>query len=384
MRIVVFSHYGVGGSLKYTKCIADAFAKLDYPVQFCLPYEARGKMPQSLNSIFSLKEPSISNGLFSRIRYLKLLHHLLKYLYNNLFFNPPPDCKLVHLLFPFYLTDFILIKRLRRRNIKVVITVHEVLAHRGFLGGKIDRSLISVIYRDADLILAHTEGLKSEMERLFSINDEKVRVVPHGFFELPRSKERIDVLKERYELPTNKEILLFFGEIRENKGLDDLLKAVSELSNDYHLLIAGTVTSTMETAQDCYRDLIKKLAIGDKVTWVNKYINEEEIPDIFEVSDAVILPYKSSFHAQSGVLNIAIGFEKPSVVTDVGGVGEVVKKYNIGVVVKPNDPMNIKEGIVNLFKHKGSFDFGRYKRENDWMSSVEKMIEIYNELLNRD
>ncbi|GAB4544395.1 MAG: hypothetical protein Fur0020_13750 [Thermodesulfovibrionia bacterium] len=382
MRVVIFSHYGIGGSLKYLQGVADAFTKIDYPVEFYLPYEAKGKIPLLLNSRFILKEPSISN-MSSRIRYLKFLHHLLKYLYNNLIFNPPSDCRVVHLLFPFYMTDLILIKRLHRRGISVIITLHEVLAHRGFLGNRIDRLLISNLCRNADLILAHTKGLKSEMETLLSIKGDKIRVVPHGFFELPRSRKKREVIGEMYNLPPDKKILLFFGEIRENKGLDDLLKAVSRLSNDYYLLIAGTVTGSKEPPLDYYKDLMRRLAIEDRVSWINRFINEEEIPDIFEVSDAVILPYKRSFHAQSGVLNLAVGFERPCIVTDVGGIGEVVKRHNIGVVVKPDDPECIKNGIVSVFAHREGFDFGGYKQENSWVSWVEKMIKIYDELLGR-
>ncbi len=383
MKVIIFSHYGVGGALKYLKEVTGAFAKRDYPAEFYLPDVAEGKIPRSLNSRFILKEPSISNRIFSKVKSLKLLHHLLKYLYNNLSFNPPPDCRLVHLLFPFYLTDFIMIKRLRRKGIKVVITIHEVLAHRSFLGGRIDRYLISVLCRNADLILSHTDRLKNEIERLFSVSRDKIRVIPHGYYELPRSRENREELKIKYKIPLDKKILLFFGEIRENKGLDDLLIAVRDLSHDYHLLIAGTITGSMEPFHDYYKDLIKRLEIEDRLSWINRYINEEEIPDIFEVSDVIVLPYKRSFHAQSGVLNLCVGFEKPCVVTDVGGLGDVVKKYNIGIVVKPDDPQGIKRGLVSLFEDKKGLDFSRYKQENNWMSSLEKMIMAYNELLSK-
>ena len=121
----------------------------------------------------------------------------------------------------------------------------------------------------------------------------------------------------------------------------------------------------------------------DRVLWINRYIADEEIPEIFAVSDAIVLPYRETFHAQSGVLNLAIGYEKPCVVSDVGGIGETVREYNLGMVVKPEDVEDLKKGIQALFEEHKHYGFDRYKKENNWDSACDKLIKVYEELLSK-
>ncbi len=201
------------------------------------------------------------------------------------------------------------------------------------------------MYELSDLLLVHTDSLKKEILGSFPLSPEKIRVVPHGYFEYPKSRFSQEHLKRIYGLPGDKRVLLFFGSIRENKGLDILLQALKGLEHDYFLLIAGEIAGASENSSAYYKKLMEILEIQDRVLWIKKYIPEEEIPGIFEVSEAIVLPYKKTFHAQSGVLNLAIGYEKPCVVTDVGGIGETVREYNLGIVVKPEDVEALKKAL---------------------------------------
>jgi glycosyltransferase involved in cell wall biosynthesis len=126
--------------------------------------------------------------------------------------------------------------------------------------------------------------------------------------------------------------------------------------------------------------MIRKNDLSDAVYWVKKYITNEEAAEVFKVADALILPYKKSFHAQSGVLNLAINYEKPCVVSDVGGIGETIREYNLGVVVKPENIQDLQRGIRALFADKKKFSFDKYKEENSWKKVCDKLITVYEEL----
>lgn len=237
------------------------------------------------------------------------------------------------------------------------------------------------MYDIADKLLVHTPSLKKELVELFYQPSEKINVIHHPYFNISKSSIDRTTLRIKYELPEDKKIILFFGTIRENKGLDILLDTMKYLKSKYFLLITGERGGVSEKPAKYYKDLIIKNDLVNAVKWVEKYITNEEAAEVFKVVDAVILPYKKSFHAQSGILNLAIDYEKPCVVSDVGGIGETVKRYELGVVVEPENVEALKNGIETLFEEKKEFNFEKYKRENSWEKYCEKLIAVYEELL---
>jgi len=377
---LIISHYGIGGSLLYLQELASALEKKGYPVIFYLPKNTELGIKNNSPHKYILKEPSTAPA-FLKLKLLKYLFHLSKYFYNAYAVKPEENIKLAHLLFPFYLTDLITILRLKRKGIKVILTVHEIFPHKPFFGEKIDKKIIKKMYELSDLLLVHTDSLKKEMLELFSVSTEKVRVIAHGYFECPKSPVDTLTLKKKYHVPLDKKSLLFFGTIRENKGLDILLDAEKDLRDDFFLLIMGQIAGVSETPAKYYKEIIRKNDLVSSVYWLDKYISADEAAEIFKIADAIILPYKRSFHAQSGVLNLAIGYEKPCVVSDVGGIGETVRHYDLGVVVRPEDVQDLTSGIRTLFKGKQDFGFVRYKKENNWENVCDKLIGVYEELL---
>jgi glycosyltransferase involved in cell wall biosynthesis len=375
----IITQYGTGGSLLYLKELVRAMKDRGYAVLFYLPVKTDVGIEDDPLFRFDLKEPSIPPALI-KVKVFKYLFHLSKYLYNSFTISPDDDIEVAHLLFPYYLTDLISVTRLKKKGMKVVLTVHEVYPHNPLLGGRIDRVLAAKMYEKADMLLVHSNSLKEELMSIFTVSPRKIHVVPHGYFSIPQSLANEDELRRRYGLPTDRKVLLFFGTIRENKGLDVLLNAMKMMRDDYLLLIAGCVSDASELPAGHYRRIIRDSNIGGSVRWIDRFIDEEEIADVFKVADAVILPYKKSFHAQSGVLNTAIGFEKPAVVSDVGGMGETVRDYRIGVVVRPEDAGALREGVSALFKDRQEFGFERYKRENSWHVVADKLVSIYNGL----
>lgn len=151
-------------------------------------------------------------------------------------------------------------------------------------------------------------------------------------------------LREQVGVKEESELLLFFGYVRKYKGLDVLLKAMPDILKQRplaHLLIVGEFYDN----EGGYRDLIESLNLQNDVTIVSEFVPNEEVGMYYTMADLVVLPYKEA--TQSGILNIAYAFAKPVVVTNVGGLSEFVDERT-GVVVEPENPTLLAEGIVSI------------------------------------
>ncbi len=179
-------------------------------------------------------------------------------------------------------------------------------------------------------------------------------------------------------LPFDKKILLFFGFIREYKGLDILLESISLLPDDYFLVVAGESYISF----DKYYDLIDKLKIKDKVKLFVRYISDTEVPLFFSASDVCVLPYKSA--TQSGIVGIAYHFDTPVIATRVGGLPEMIENYGSGIIVEKGDAKSLAEGITTFF-HQNSEQFvngiKRYKSIASWDYLASRIIKSYSYFL---
>lgn len=146
-------------------------------------------------------------------------------------------------------------------------------------------------------------------------------------------------------LEENHRYVLFFGFIREYKGLDLLLDAMSDprlRELDVKLLVAGEFYGDPKP----YHEQIARLGIGERVVLKTDFIPDSEVNRCFSVADVVAQPYRSA--TQSGVSQIAYHFEKPMVVTNVGGLPEIVPDGKAGFVVEP-DGKAISDALVRYF-----------------------------------
>jgi glycosyltransferase involved in cell wall biosynthesis len=177
----------------------------------------------------------------------------------------------------------------------------------------------------------------------------------------------------------NKKIrLLFFGIIRRDKGLDDLVNALEQLkSSNIYLSVVGNpsqipVDEVMKMAKT---NLIKKNIYYDL-----RYVKEEEIEDIFSAHDFLILPYKKTFQAQSVVLTLAAKYNIPLIASNVGQNGYDVNKYNIGVTFESenvNSLADVIRQIPNYDYHKFKENFKFYLEDNSWGKFGQRMIKGY-------
>ena len=146
---------------------------------------------------------------------------------------------------------------------------------------------------------------------------------------------------------------MFFGFIRDYKGLDLLLKAFSNSyfkPNRIKLIVAGEFYAD----ESKYLDLIKELNLEDDVILRTSYISNKEVQYYFNSADIVAQPYKSA--TQSGVTQIGYHFNKPMLVTNVGGLAEIIPHMKVGYVVEPN-PEEIANALIDFFENNRIEDF---------------------------
>ena len=173
--------------------------------------------------------------------------------------------------------------------------------------------------------------------------------------------------------------LLFFGLIREYKGLDILLEAFRELPEDYRLTIAGECYGSFGK----YQEIIDSLPGKDRIEVFEGYVRDSEVKKYFSEADLVVLPYRSA--TQSGISAIACHFGVPLLVTDVGGLREEVGAAGTGIVAKTPAPEEIKKEILRFFAddsiRKGCEEAMARRRELlSWSNFSKALTEFANTL----
>ncbi|HRW76928.1 MAG TPA: glycosyltransferase, partial [Saprospiraceae bacterium] len=165
--------------------------------------------------------------------------------------------------------------------------------------------------------------------------------------------------------------------IRHYKGLDILIEALARLRKEdpnYMLIVAG------ESYEDInqYSRQIDQLGLKDHVQLHNLFIPNEAVAPYFVASDLVVLPYRSA--TQSGILNMAYGFDKPVLITDVGGLSEFVDEGKTGIIVDEPTPEVIASGIRSFYASKNEIDYAVHIRERVAGNSFDHIQEVFMEI----
>ena len=233
-----------------------------------------------------------------------------------------------------------IIRILKGRTIQVISIAHNIVPHESRLG---DKLLINYFVKGVDGFLSMTKKVLDDLN-LFDKESTKV-LSPHpiydNFGQIQTRKSALEFLgfdpKFKY--------VLFFGLIRDYKGLDLLLEAFANKDlkqSEVKLIIAGEYYCDKTP----YKNLIKKHNIQKNIISIEKFIPDSEVRHYFNACHLVVQPYKSA--TQSGVTQIAYHFNKPMIVTNVGGLQEMCPDGKVGYVVEPNSDA-IKEAIMKFF-----------------------------------
>jgi len=254
-----------------------------------------------------------------------------------------PDLVLIKSWLPFMGPCFgpILRQIKKNKHTKVIAILDNIIPHQKSMG---DKTFTRYFLRPVDGCVVMS---KSVSEDLKQFNITKPRIFsPHPLFDHFGEKIKLKKAQSKLNLNPGYKYMLFFGLIRPYKGLDLLIKAMSfkeNIKDNIKLLIAGEVYSK----EAYYTDLIEKYHLNDKVIFHNRFIPDEEVKYYFSAVDLVVQPYKSA--TQSGVTQIAYHFDKPMIVTDVGGLKEMCPPGRVGYITAP-EPKDISKAIGMLFE----------------------------------
>ncbi len=230
------------------------------------------------------------------------------------------------------------------RHLPVVLTVHDVKPHYERFVSR--ASFIKRSLQIPHCLIVHYEDGRKQLADHWGICSDHIDVIPHGIMHLQNPPDPTDARK-KLNLPLDRQIILFFGGIRPNKGLDILLKAlkiVKSRNQRVLLVIAGGLLGRFNF--EPYSDIIKKADLSEHVQTFVHFIPEEEVDYFFAASDLVVLPYLK-FEAQSGVLLRAYAHKKPVVVSNIGAMGELVSSDKVGLVVEPGAVEPLALAVIN-------------------------------------
>jgi D-inositol-3-phosphate glycosyltransferase len=286
-----------------------------------------------------------------------------------------PDILIFKYWLPFMAPCFGTIARIVKSNkhTKVICIFDNVIPHEHRPG---DKLLTKYFVECIDGAIAMSQSVYDDL----AIFDKQVprKLSPHPLFDNFGKAVAQDFALSKLGLIKGFSYMLFFGFIRSYKGLDLLIEAFGDnrlRNKNLRLIIAGEFYED-ETP---YRELIKKHNLGNEIIIFDRFINDNEVSLFFSVADLVVQPYRNA--TQSGVTQIAFHFEVPMLVTDVGGLKEIVPHGRCGYTVKP-DAGEISEAIIDYFENnRKPFFCENVKKEKgkySWSHMSASVIEVYN------
>jgi len=287
-----------------------------------------------------------------------------------------PDAVVFQYWMPFFAPAYGVVARGVRRHYDIpsFAVVHNALPHERHLG---DATLSRFFLRACAGHVVMSDAVADNLRPLRR-PDAPVRRIEHPVYErfgepVPQADARAALA-----LPDDAPVILFFGFVREYKGLHVLLEALPAVLDDIpdlHLVVAGESYDDPER----YRRLIRTHDLDDHVHWHDTYIPSGEVPPYFCAADLVVQPYVSA--TQSGVAQIATHFERPMVVTDVGGLAETIPHEEAGFVVPPKAPGPLARAIVRFFREDWAGRLREGVRKRKRAQQPARLFEAIEELL---
>ncbi len=277
-----------------------------------------------------------------------------------------PDLLLVRFWIPFMAMSLGSICRIvaRNRHTKIISIADNIVPHEKRIG---DNLLCKYFIQSVDGFITMSGSVLSDLEK-FNFQKPKL-LTPHPIYDHYGQIEEREKALAKINLSAEYRYVLFFGFIRDYKGLDLLLNAFDDpyfKINRIKLIVAGEYY----TDEKRYTDLIHQLNLEQEVILKTDYIPNEQVPHYFNAADIVAQPYKSA--TQSGVTQIGYHFNKPMLVTDVGGLPEIVPHNIVGYVV-PVEVEKIREALIDFFQNKRRATFTNNVQKEKERFSWDKM-----------
>jgi glycosyltransferase involved in cell wall biosynthesis len=287
--------------------------------------------------------------------------------------NQKPDVIIFRYWMPFFAPCFGSIARLVKRKIKsqVIFICDNIIPHEKRPG---DVALTKYAFHSADAFMVLSKTVEENLHRILPKARYVLSPLPlfNVFGELQPKREarmKLGISDDR--------VMLFFGYVRAYKGLGVLLDALPFILKKMSgiLLIAGEFYED----EEIYRKKIRELGLEKHIQLHSNYIPNEEISTYFSAADVVVLPYVSA--TQSAIVPVAYHFNKPVIVTNVGGLAEVVINGRTGFIVPPQNPEAFADAVVKFYREKCESGFAlniqQEKKQYGWDTFVERLESLF-------
>jgi glycosyltransferase involved in cell wall biosynthesis len=285
-----------------------------------------------------------------------------------------PDLLITKFWMPYFAPSLGRVARiLHKKGTKSIAILDNVIPHEKRI---FDITLINYFLNSQDGFIVMSQKVADDLHKF--LPDAKYEYFPHPIYSHFQGQIPQNIAREKLQIPQNKKVLLFFGFIRDYKGLDILLRAMKLLPEDYHLIIAGEVYGNFNK----YQEIIDELKLQNSITLLNRYITDDEVPAIFSASDVCVLPYRSA--TQSGIISVAYQYNLPVIATDVGGLRETLEQDNTGLIVEKNDPGELAAKIQYYFENNLKVELSNnidlFKSKYTWENLAKKILELSNKI----
>ena len=287
-----------------------------------------------------------------------------------------PDMVMVRFWLPFLAPCLGTIARIIRRdkNIKVVGLLDNVIPHEHRIG---DRIFARYMIKSIEGYVAMSEAVLGDAKSFD--NTKPFALTPHPLYDNFGAKVSREEAIKHLGLDEDTRYILFFGLIRDYKGLDLLLRAFADnrlREKKVKLIVAGEFYSNAEM----YEQLEQELGLAPHIVWYKEFIPADQVRYFFAAADLVAQPYKSA--TQSGITQIAYHFERPMLVTNVGGLAEIVPHGKVGYVTEPNAE-DIAEALVDFVAQKSEHDYRdgilEEKSKYAWSNMTKALFDVADE-----
>ena len=311
-----------------------------------------------------------------------------------------PEKVIIQWWHPYFALCYVLLAgMLKKAGIRVIYICHNVFPHESF---PLDKQLTRMALKRGNKYVLHAQG---EVKDLLSIcPDADYRVTVHPTYSA-FNFENMDIraAREKLGIPEDEQVMLFFGFVREYKGLKHLINAEAILKDQYNKNMhsleqdstdkdKGLSKVTEETSgvlsgipklyivgdfdgnKNEYLELIERQGLEEYVTVIDGYVPDREVEKYFSAANLVVLPYESA--TQSGIVQIAYGFRKPVIVTNVGGLPEVVDNGVTGDIIEPFDDNALADAIYIYFAEGRQETYTQGIIEREYRFSWDRMAEL--------
>ena len=261
----------------------------------------------------------------------------------------------------------------RTAGLRVVHTAHNVFPHEISEG---DRERCEHVYQKADRIVVHSRMAREALALAFPRAADKVIVAPHGLYTAyPSSVDGRARIRQQLGVSSEATLILFFGGIRPYKNIDVAISALSEdTSGQFHMLVAGRESGYPDSDDSDplgrTRRLVERAGVQDSVHFMTGPFSYQATSDLFDAADVVLLPYTESWG--SGLLLLAMSFQKSVIVTRTGGMDEYVENYPAGVILEHADPRSVLAALHTSRSRAGSDP--RRPLELEWSHIVRGLL----------